>query len=271
MLSMINSSSAINKNWVKRAFNRAAASYDDAAVLQREVCTRMLEHLDPVTMQPQRILDVGAGTGFGVGLLMKRYKKARITAVDIAPEMLKRAARQGSWFRRPELICADADHLPVEDNSVDMIVSSLMLQWSGDLERTFREFRRVLKPGGVLMFATFGPDTLQELRNSWSQVDTDAHVNHFIDMHDVGDALLRSQFADPVMDREMLTLTYQKVTDLMRDLKSIGANTPSGGRRRGLMTAGVLSAVEQAYEQYRQNELLPASYEIIYGQAWMPE
>lgn len=268
---MIKPGYVINKHWVKRAFDKAAATYDDAAVLQREVCTRMLEHLEPVTMQPKRILDVGAGTGFGVGLLMKRYKKARICAVDIAPEMLKRVAKQGSWLRKPELICADADHLPVDDASVDMIVSSLMLQWSGDLERTFREFRRVLKPGGVLMFATFGPDTLKELRNSWSQVDADAHVNQFLDMHDVGDALMRSQFADPVMDREMLTLTYQKVTDLMRDLKSIGANTPSGGRRRGLMTSNVLKAVEQAYEVHRADGVLPASYEIVYGQAWVPE
>jgi len=268
---MINSGSVINKQWVKRAFNKAAKTYDDAAVLQREVCTRLLEHLDPVTMQPEVILDVGAGTGFGVGLLMKRYKKASVIAVDLAPEMLKMVARQGGWLRKPKLMCADADHLPMADNSVDMIVSSLMLQWSGDLERTFREFKRVLKPGGVLMFATFGPDTLKELRNSWAQVDGDGHVNQFVDMHDVGDALLRCQFSDPVMDREMLTLTYNKVTDLMRDLKSIGANTPSGARRKGLMTASVLSAVEQAYEQYRQTGVLPASYEIVYGQAWLSE
>jgi len=268
---MINSGSVINKQWVRRAFNKAAKTYDDAAVLQKEVCSRLLEHLDPVKMQPEVILDVGAGTGFGVGLLMKRYKKANITAVDLAPEMLKMVAKQGSWLRRPKLICADADHLPLADDSVDMIISSLMLQWSGDLERTFREFKRVLKPGGLLMFATFGPDTLMELRNSWAKVDTDGHVNQFADMHDVGDALLRCQFADPVMDREMLTLTYHKVTDLMRDLKSIGANTPSGGRRKGLMTANVLSAVEKAYESYRKNNVLPASYEIVYGQAWVPE
>lgn len=268
---MINPAFSVNKLWVRRAFDKAASTYDDAAVLQREVCTRMLEHLDPVKMTPQIILDVGAGTGFGVGLLMQRYKKARITAVDLAPEMLKLAAKQGRWLRRPSVLCADADHLPIADNSVDMIVSSLMLQWSGDLERTFREFKRVLKPGGVLMFATFGPDTLMELRNSWAKVDADGHVNQFTDMHDVGDALLRCQFADPVMDREMLTLTYQKVTDLMRDLKAIGANTPSSGRRRGLMTAKTLSAVEQAYEQYRNEGALPASYEIVYGQAWVPE
>ena len=268
---MINPATVVNKNWVRRAFDKAATSYDDAAVLQREVCVRMLEHLDPVKMVPETILDIGAGTGFGVGLLMKRYKKARITAIDLAPEMLKLAAKQGSWLRRPEVLCADADHLPIADNSVDMIVSSLMLQWSGDLERTFREFKRVLKPGGVLMFATFGPDTLMELRNSWAQVDADGHVNQFVDMHDVGDALQRSQFADPVMDREMLTLTYSKVTDLMRDLKAIGANTPSNGRRKGLMTAKTLSAVEQVYEQYRQNGVLPASYEIVYGQAWITE
>lgn len=268
---MINPNTVINKHWVRRAFNKAATTYDDAAVLQREVCTRMLEHLDPVKMTPEVILDVGTGTGFGIGLLMRRYKKAKISAVDLAPDMLKIAAKQGSWFRKPTLICADADNLPIADNSVDMIVSSLMLQWSGDLERTFSEFKRVLKPGGVLMFATFGPDTLMELRSSWSEIDKDAHVNQFLDMHDVGDALLRSHFSDPVMDREMLTLTYQKVTDLMRDLKAIGANTPPNGRRKGLMTAKTLSEVEQAYEKYRNNGVLPASYEIVYGQAWLPE
>lgn len=268
---MIDPNFTVNKRWVRRAFDRAAESYDAAAVMQREVCNRLDQRLEMIRLQPEVILDVGAGTGHGLGLLMQRYKKAQLIALDIAPAMLKRAAKQGSWRRKPHLLCADAEFLPLADASVDMVFSNLMLQWSGDLARAFGEFRRVLRPGGVLMFTTFGPDTLKELRHSWAAVDQDVHVNRFIDMHDIGDLLVRSRLADPVIDREEMVLTYPDVTAVMRDLKAIGANTPASGRKRGLSTRNTLKSVATAYETFRNAGVLTATYEIIYGQAWIPE
>lgn len=265
---MINTNSIINKRWVRRAFDRAAHSYDDAAVLQREICTRLVEHLQPVVLQPNVILDVGTGTGQVLSLLKQRYKKAHLLALDIAPEMLKKAEKSTGWFNKPSVMCADAEYLPLKDNSVDMVVSNLMLQWSADLQKAFSEFKRVLKPGGVLMFSTFGPDTLKELRDSWNRVDQYGHVNHFLDMHDVGDALLQAGFADPVMDREDIVMTYGDIRTLMADLKSIGANTPTSGRRKSLMTPATLKKLTDCYESYRRDDVLPATYEVIYGQAW---
>jgi malonyl-CoA O-methyltransferase len=152
-----------------------------------------------------------------------------------------------------------------------MLFSNLTLQWCGDLQQTFAEFRRVLKPGGLLLFTTLGPDTLKELRESWRQVDGAVHVNEFIDMHDIGDALVQTKFGDPVMDMEYLTLTYTDSLDLMRDLKVLGAHNVNPGRSSGLTGKGRIKAVQAAYEQFRNDGVLPATYEVIYGHAWRPE
>jgi malonyl-CoA O-methyltransferase len=136
--------------------------------------------------------------------------------------------------------------------------------------QVFRECRRVLKPGGLLTFTTFGPDTLVELRRAWAAADGHTHVNRFIDMHDLGDALVRSGFAEPVMDVERFTLTYAEVRDLMRDLKAIGAHNANAGRPRGLTGRGALARMTEAYEEYRRDGRLPATHEVVYGQAWRP-
>jgi len=165
-------------------------------------------------------------------------------------------------------VCADAERLPFVDASFDLVFSNLMLQWATDNDATFAELRRVLRPGGLLLFTSFGPDTLRELRESWARVDDYNHVNLFMDMHDVGDALLNARFADPVMDVEKLTVTYPDARRLMRDLKQIGAHNVTGGRPRGLTGKRHLQAMIDAYERFRSDGLLPASYEIVYGHAW---
>jgi malonyl-CoA O-methyltransferase len=158
--------------------------------------------------------------------------------------------------------------LPFADASVDIAVSNLMLQWCGDLDAAFREIRRVLKPDGLLIFTTFGPDTLRELRAAWATVDDYSHVNTFIDMHDIGDALVRGGLTEPVLDVERVTLTYKDVISLMRDLKVIGAHNVTEGRARGLTGRGALRQVEAAYESSRRDGVLPATYEVVYGTAW---
>ena len=260
----------LDKRQARQAFERAAQTYDAAAVLQQEVGRRLMDRLDLIRLQPARILDLGAGTGAFSKALLRRYRQAEVFALDIAFNMLRRARRRGGWLRKPLCVCGDAECLPFADDSVDFIFSNLALQWCLDLEPVFTELRRVLAPGGLLMFTTFGPDTLKELRASWEVVDGYTHVNAFIDMHDIGDALLRTRWAEPVMDTERLTVTYREVRTLMEDLKHQGAHNVTAGRQRGLTGKRRLRAFMQAYEGYRREGLLPASYEVVYGHAWSP-
>jgi malonyl-CoA O-methyltransferase len=256
------------KRLARRSFEQAARSYDAAAVLQQEVAQRLLERLDLMKLEPARVLDLGCGTGHCIPGLMSRYKRADMVALDIAQPMLEQARKRGRWLRRPRCVCADAEHLPFQDGAFDLVFSNLMLQWCVDIDAAFTELQRVLRPGGLLLFTSFGPDTLKELRDSWAQVDGHAHVNAFLDMHDVGDALVKTGFADPVMDVERITLTYPDVWKLMRELKQIGAHNVTAGRPRGLTGKSHMQQLVNAYECYRQTDVLPASYEIVNGHAW---
>jgi len=255
---------------VRRAFDRAAERYSQYAVLQNEVCRRLLEKLDVVKITPEFILDAGAGTGAALPDLFERYKKAQLVALDISENMLAKSAEHGGLLRSPHLVCADIESLPFADNTFDLIFSSLSMQWCNNLNAAFLEARRVLKPGGLFVFATFGPDTLKELRSSWASIDDANHVNQFIDMHDIGDALLHDQFAEPVMEAEIITVTYDSVDEIMHDLKAIGASVTVQQSREGLGGKSMLQRLRKNYEQFRKNNLLPVSYEVIYGHAWKP-
>ena len=263
---------ALDKQQVRRAFSRAAESYDEAAVLQREVGERLSLRLDYIRLQPDVILDLGAGSGLVTELLLRRFRKATLLAVDFSEPMLKRAKRRGSWRRRPRAVCADALRLPIADEAVDLVFSNLMLQWCRPLEPYLAEVRRVLVRGGLFLFSTFGPDTLKELRQAWRAVDGAAHAHEFIDMHDIGDMLLNRGFSEPVVNMEMFTLTYPDVIRLMRDLKAVGATNAAVTRARGLTGTGGLEALAAAYEPLRgEDGRLPLSYEVIYGAAWAPD
>jgi malonyl-CoA O-methyltransferase len=265
-----NNNTLIDKRLARRAFEKAADTYDEAAVLQNEIGDRLMERLDYIRLQPRRILDLGAGTGMFTSALMKRYRKADVVALDIAKPMLHRVKQRAGWLRKPGCVCADSESLPFNDDSFDFIFSNLMLQWCTDLEAAFKELRRVLSPGGLLMFTTFGPDTLMELRASWEAVDGYTHVNSFIDLHDVGDSLLHTKWAEPVMDSERITVTYRELRGLMQDLKHIGAHNVTSGRPRGLTGKHHLQQLVEAYEPFREDGVLPASYEVVYGHAWSP-
>jgi len=264
-----------NQADVRRAFDRAAERYEQFAVLQNEVCNRLLEKLDIVKIAPEFILDAGAGTGKAIPALFERYKKAQLVALDLSEKMLGKSGRHGGFFRAPHLVCADIERLPFADDTFDLVFSSLSMQWCNDLNAALLEAKRVLKPGGLFVFSTFGPDTLKELRYSWNKVDEFNHVNQFIDMHDIGDALLQDGYAEPVMEAEVMTVTYDTVDEIMHDLKAIGANVTAAnaqGKRfnKGLTGKSVLQTVRQAYESFRQDDVLPATYEIVYGHAWKP-
>lgn len=268
---MVMNGPGIDKSLVRRAFAKAAAGYDAVAGLQRDIGERLLERLDYIKLQPRRVLDLGCGTGVASGALLKRYAKAQVIALDFALPMLTLARRQGRWLRRPRCLCADAERLPLADQSLDLVFSNLALQWCPDLGQVFAETRRVLRPGGLFMFSTFGADSLKELRAAWSQVDGYSHVNSFLDLHQVGDLLLATPFQDPVVDLDRLQCQYGSVADLMGDLKQLGAHNVTQDRPRGLTGRRRLTAMLEAYGGMRVDEKYPVSYEIIYGLAWVPE
>jgi malonyl-CoA O-methyltransferase len=272
---------AIDKKEVARAFGRAAASYDEHAVLQREVMTRLDERLGLMNITPGRVAEAGCGTGLGLRMLQARYPKADIVGLDLALPMLQMARRHDSshglsgFVRRllpnspshPAHLCADIERLPFRTSSIDLIWSSLALQWVGEPEAAFRELHRAIAPKGLLLFATFGPDTLKELRQAFAKVDGGTHVSRFLDMHDIGDMLVHAGFQHPVMEMELLTLTYADLKSLLLDLKGIGAHNAASDRARGMMGKTAWRRLEQAYE-FRREGRLPATYEVIYGHAW---
>jgi malonyl-CoA O-methyltransferase len=260
----------IERREVRRAFGRAAADYDAAAGLQRQVRAELLERLDLVRIEPSAVLDLGTGTGHAALALKRRYPKAQVVALDLAESMLREAGRRQTLLRRFRRVCADAAQLPFRAASFDIVFSNLMLQWCDEPDRVFAECRRVLRPGGLLCFASFGPDTLMELRRAWAAADDRVHVSRFIDMHDLGDALIRAGLAEPVMDVDRQVLGYTEVRDLMRELKAIGAHNASAGRPRGLTGKGALARMVAAYETTRRDGRLPATYEVVFGHAWAP-
>lgn len=274
----MNSDHTLDKRQVRHAFDRAAISYDAAAVLQREICDRMLSRLEYIKFKPESILDAGSGTGYGHYKLKDSYPSSKLIAIDIALKMHLQArptvAKWKQWLptlgKQVQYVCGDIEQLPLSEKCVDLVWSNLALQWCNNLEHTFAEIYRVLRGNGLFMFSTFGPDTLKELRQAFSCIDGYSHVNHFIDMHDVGDLLLHNGFSTPVMDMEYLTLTYNDVIDIMRDLKSIGANNATQGRRSGLMGKNAWQNVIAQYEKLRKDGKLPATYEVVYGHAWKP-
>ncbi|NOR19090.1 MAG: malonyl-ACP O-methyltransferase BioC [Xanthomonadales bacterium] len=262
----------LDKKAIWRSFDRAASGYDRHAVLQREVESRLLERIEFQRLEPGLILDMGCGTGSASRLLAGHNKQAKVIALDWAPAMLKQAVAdtgQGSGDLIHPL-CADMHTLPFANRSIDLIFSNLALQWSYDLPAIFREFRRVMNTDAMLVFSSFGPDTLTELKQAWRSVDGHPHVNDFPDMHDIGDELLAVGFREPVMDAERLTLDYPDVTALMRELKGLGESNVASDRMRGLTGKKRMQSVLDAYQQFRRNDRFPASYEVIYGAAFAP-
>ena len=261
---------ALDRRAVRRGFERAAGDYEEAALLQAEVLSRLLERLELTALAPGRILDLGTGSGRALKPLGRRYRGAALVAADLAPAMLHRARRSAPRLRRVGLVAAAAERLPFAADSFDLLVSNLTLQWCPDPDAVFREARRVLGERALFLFTTFGPDTLRELRAAWRGADGHTHVHDFADMHDLGDGLIRAGFAEPVMDVEHLTVTYATAGDLMRDLKRIGARNAAADRPRGLTGPRRMAAVAREYERFRRDGRLPATYEVVYGTAWTP-
>lgn len=271
---------------VRRAFSRAAHHYDDAAALQREVAARLLDSLDyfderasreaqggkPRT--PQVVLDVGCGPGHAAAQMQQRWPRAQVIALDLALPMLREARHHAGGWRpfkqRPQALCADARALPLADGSVDVLFSNLCLQWVEDLPAVFAGFRRVLKPEGLMVLSTFGPDTLWELREAFGHADSAPHVSPFASIAQFGDALIAAGFKDPVLDRDELRLQHATLADLMRELRTLGATNALSTRRRSLTGRARFARAAEGYEPLRHDGKLPATWEVITAHAWGP-
>lgn len=262
----------LDKKAVCCNFERAVDSYDTAAVLQAEVARRLGQRLDYIKCQPNYAIDIGSGTGYLSKDLLNRYPEANVIALDFAYNMARKSEQQGDNQRKPYAVCADAEELPIKAQSIDLVVSNLMLHWSNDPGKVLAGFHFMLAPNGLLLFTTFGPDTLTEIRESWKEVDNTPHTNDFFDMHEIGDALLSAGFIDPVTDREVITMTYANIRQLLLDLKQIGSSNTHRERNKGLTGKDKFSRFEKAYEQFRTDDgLYPSTWEVIYGHAWVGE
>jgi malonyl-CoA O-methyltransferase len=259
---------AIDPAVVARSFGAASKRYDAAAALQTEVRNELLSRLELLREVPRAVLDLGAGTGLGAAELKRRYPRARVTATDIAAPMLEVARARSRFWRRIHCVEADAQELPFEAASFDLVFTNLMLQWLQPPDQALQEIRRVLKPGGLLLASSFGPETLHELRSAWDAADDGVHVNDFVDVHDLGSALSRAGFTEPVLDVDRHVRHYTDARALMRELKAIGAHNLHPHRARGFMGRQAFNRMNAAYEARRQVAGLPATWQVVYAVAW---
>ena len=264
----------VDRAQVARRFARAAAGYDRGDFFVREVDRRMGERLDYVRIDPARILDLGCSRGGSFAALAARYPRAQLLGLDLVPAMLAAGhTRPAGWQRwlgiggdGPLRVAGDAAKLPLKSASTALVWSNLLLHWLEDPLPALAEAHRVLEVGGLLMFSTLGPDSLKELRAAFA--DGFAHTQRFADMHDLGDMLVACGFADPVMDMETLTLTYDDVDDMLAELRAAGSACAMHARRHGLTGRGHWTRVRAAYEALRRDGKLPATFEVVYGHAW---
>ena len=265
---------AFDRRALRRAFGRAAPRYAATAALQREVESRRHEQLAVLEVArretPQRVLDLGSGPGRAAGAMKQRWPKAEVVAIDAALPMLREVPKHTRFWRPVRRVCADVSRLPLAERSADVLFSNLCLQWVDDLPAALREFRRVLRPGGLLLFTTFGPDTLGELADAYLAAGAVPPLSPFAPIQPIGDALMAAGFRDPVLERDHFTLTYPDVRALMHELRAIGAGDARAARPRGLGGRDRLRRVTAHYEALRRDGVLPSTWEVITAMAWAP-
>ncbi|UTW03821.1 malonyl-ACP O-methyltransferase BioC [Amphritea atlantica] len=250
------------KPQIAESFSRAAVSYDSVAQLQRRIGHNLLSELSPSSAKV--VLDLGCGTGYFAPLLTEQLNPQQLVCLDLARGMLE-YARQTRVTPNTLWLCGDAESLPLADNSVDLIFSSLAIQWCEDLPALFSEVSRVLKPGGRFLFSTLGPETLYELREAWSTVDRYQHVNRFVSLSSL-QASADSYLREVTLKAAEEVLLYDQLRGLTSELKGIGAHNISAGRQSGLTGKARINAFKQAYEAFRRSDgKLPATYQVFYG------
>jgi malonyl-CoA O-methyltransferase len=265
-----------NARAIRRRFERAAGGESAAA---REASRRLLTRLEYARLEPTRILDAGCGRGEDLGVLSERYPHAEVVGIDHAFDVVRSGRERGAierivgWLRgtRRQLLCGDLVRLPFADGQFDLVWSNLALSWLEDPRPALAEFSRVMRPGGLLSFSAYGPDTLKELRAAFARVDSAPHVHRFLDMHDLGDLLLSHGLAAPVMDVDVVTFTYSGVDSLFAELRDSGQTNVAPERRRGLLGREAFDDVVRQYEALRVDGRVPATVEYVFAHAWKPQ
>lgn len=259
--------------------------------LRREIAQRMHERLALIKINPQQVVDVGCGEGADLILLQEYYANAQVLGIDASLAMLAAARRRqsetmssmnrllarllpvklaGGQTGNSSLLCADFAQLPLKLNSVDLVWSNLALHWHPQPDHVFAEWRRILRVDGLLMFSCFGPDTFKEIRAAFAKVDQMPHALPFVDMHDFGDMLVNAGFSTPVVDMEIITITYEAVDKLLDDVRAWGGH-PLANRPRGLMGRRAWGHMREALESMRRDDgKIPLTFEVIYGHAFRP-
>lgn len=248
-------------------FNRVAGIYDRHAALEQEVCKRLLERTAYLRAEPRHILDLGCGTGGGSASLKKAFRKSRVVGLDFSPAMLAQLQRKSSLLRRLVPVCADMDRLPLADASVDLVFSNLANYWSRSPTTLYAEIRRVLRPDGMFLFSTLGPETYEQLRLAWAGLDDAAQLPIFADVLEVGDALAAAGFEQPTMDVDRITLEYRSLETLMSELEATGASLLVRGWHSD---ASVQERLAAAWPRLGGARTYPLGFEIIYGAAFAP-
>lgn len=259
----------IDKTLLEKNFSKAAKSYEQSAVVQRNVLHDLVDNLSYLNITPKRILDLGAGTGLGGRMLRKLFPKAEIILFDISLAMLRQTKKHQTFFsKNPCLVCGDIDRLPFLDRRFDLIFSSLSLHWCHDQLTAFRTIHQCLSEGGLFVFSGLGPETVKEFRLSWQAVDPFQHVNEFNDIQWYGNSLIQAGFNDPVVTREIIQETFQTGMDAVQALRKIGVVNVNDERNKHLVSKTKFKSFLSAYESFRTNGVLPLSYEVFYGTAW---
>jgi malonyl-CoA O-methyltransferase len=259
---------SLNRRAVRRKFDRAASLYDKHSVLEQEVASRLIDRLEFHRLTPQRIVDLGCGTGQASVGLKDQFPKAKVIGLDSSYAMLVQMQQGSHGNQQVRAVCGELLELPLADHSAELLFSNLALQWCPDIASLFGEFRRVLAPGGMLLFSSFGPATLSELRVAWAAADKFAQAVEFVDVLQVGDTMMAAGFQDPVVDTEQITLSYRNFDSLLRELE---ATVTSGFLQGGSSLTEAKTALENAYEPFVIDGKYPVTYEIIYGTAFGPQ
>ena len=258
----------LNFAHVRRRFGRAAESFSGADFVHRTAGDGLMHRMAPMTIQPQRILDLGSAAGAGSRHLQKRFRKARVLSVDASGRMLASARAARSWLSRVREVQADARQLPFAAGSIDLVFANMLLPLIDDLPACIGEVRRVLREDGLFVFSTLGPDSLAEIRRAWSEIDSGLHVSPFADMHNLGDVVAAAGLCDPVLDIDHLTVTYGSCAGLFADLKAAGAGNCLRHRRQSLTGKGRFALLEKALHDARPGEKLQLRLELVFGHAW---
>ena len=261
----MNSRFAIRTADVRRRFDRAADTFDKADFVHATTRTGLFERLEGVVIDAKVVLDLGCATGAATRSLAKRFRGSQVVAIDVSRRMLARCAARRSWFSRVACVQADASTLPFADNSVDVVFSNLLLPWINDIEHVASEVARVLQKGGLFAFATLGPDSLLDLRRAWQAVDDEPHVNAFFDMHDIGDALVRSGLMNPVLDVDRLQVSYTDTSKMFADLTACGARNALADRHRSLTGRNRFNAMREYLLDSQAGAGLAVDFELVYG------